>query len=144
MGKNTLTLGATRQQAEQRLQAVRPQPKIRWQERQPAKSREPASEISQPADSGVLPAGLPVSPADHTAPPRKYPKPRQAAPGAEWWGVLAVDKVGRSFANGSRPIFRHPTQETAMSEAEYLSALHTDRRFVVLHCCASFVGGNKQ
>lgn len=75
---------------------------------------------------------------------RKHAKPRQADPAGAWWGVLAVDKWGRAFAQGSKPIFRHPTAETANSEAEYLSATHPDRRFVVLHCCASYQGGNKQ
>lgn len=77
-------------------------------------------------------------------PQRRHAKPRQADPAGQWWGVVALDARGRAYTAASHPIFRHPTAETANSEAEYLSATNPDRRFVVLHCCASFKGGNKQ
>jgi hypothetical protein len=75
------------------------------------------------------------------APQRRHTKPKQAPADAEWWGVLAMKKNGMTCAPGSRPIFRHPTPDTALSEAEYLSASNRGQRFVVLHCHAAFVNG---
>jgi hypothetical protein len=66
-------------------------------------------------------------------PKRKHEKPERAKARGQWFAVL---RIPRDDAYHGRPIFRHPTRETAESEAEYLAELQPGVLFVVIEAVA--------
>lgn len=61
-------------------------------------------------------------------PKRKHQKPHNATVTGSWWGVVSVWRKDPYHG----PIFRHPTRETAESEADYLSELNPGVLYVVI------------
>jgi hypothetical protein len=99
-------------------------------------SRKPKKEAAAPGhtDLMVSPEAIDQVVADLPAgPKRKHEKPERAKARGQWFAVL---RIPRDDAYHGRPIFRHPTRETAESEAEYLAELQPGVLFVVIEAVA--------
>lgn len=66
--------------------------------------------------------------ASNDAPQRKHTKPAKARADGKWYAVIGMKREEAYH----RPIFRHPTRETADDEADYLSKMNPGQLFVVV------------
>lgn len=104
--------------------------KIGWK---PAEAAELTMERANRALGDVatdppMPSPLPPQHRDEL-PQRKHSKPLRAKARGPWWAVLRIPK---DTAHHGKPMFFHPTRETAEAEAEYLSNLAPGILYIVI------------
>jgi hypothetical protein len=120
LGSNTLTLNRKPKVVDEISDENRNSPDVAWDPK-------PEAAADKPPNTSPIPPGEPV------APQRKHQKPERAKARGQWFAVL---RIPRDDAYHGRPMFRHPTRETAESEAEYLAELQPGVLFVVVEAVA--------